>query len=57
MSRSGYNHIPVFLNGNVLKWITEHKYLDVTISGDFNNYLDIKQIKSLYAKGNTLVMT
>ena len=46
----------LFLNGNVLKWITEDKYLGVTISDDFKDDLDIKQqIKSLYAKGNTIV--
>ena len=38
----------VFLHGNVLMWIPEHKYLCVSISNDFKDDLDIKQqIKSV----------
>ena len=47
-----------FFNGKVLKWIIEHKYAGGTISDDFKEILDLKQqMKSLYAKGNTLVRT
>ena len=47
----------VFLNGNVLQWITEHKYAVVIISVDYKDNLDIKrQIKSIYyTKGDILL--
>ena len=32
----------VFLNGHILKWIPENKYLGVTIANDFKDGLDIK---------------
>ena len=46
----------MFLDGNLLKWTSEHQYLGVLISSDFSDDADIKrQRKSIYAKGNILI--
>ena len=46
----------VILDGNRLKWLTEHKYLGIYISNTFADDCDIRrQTKSVYAKGNILI--
>ena len=46
----------VFLNGNSLQWIGDHKYLGVYINEYFKDDLDIKrQMRYIYGKGNMLI--
>ena len=46
----------VMLNGNNLKWVSDHKYLGVHICDDFTDDMDLKrQMKQLYGKGNILI--
>ena len=46
----------VYLNGQVLKWVSDHKYLGVYINELFKDDRDIKrQMCAMYCKGNTLV--
>ena len=46
----------VYLCGKSLDWMSKHKYLGVLLNSDFSDDCDIKrQIKSIYARGNTLI--
>ena len=45
-----------YLNGTVLKTVSEHKYLGCIIAENFKDDCDIsRQMRSLYARGNTIV--
>ena len=50
-------YIPnVTLNGNVLDFVTSHKYLGYYIDASFTDNKDIsRQTRSIYAQGNSLV--
>ena len=50
-------HAPnMYLNGRVLKWVVEHKYLGIFISNDSSDARDItRQIRSTYSRGNVLI--
>jgi hypothetical protein len=46
----------VYLGDQPLKWVKEHKYIGVVISGDRTDDADInRQIKAFYARGNMLI--
>ena len=46
----------IFLNGGKLTWTKEYNYLGVRICSNFSDDKDIlRQRKSIYAKGNTLI--
>jgi len=46
----------VFLNGKILQWVSDHKYLGVYVNDLFMDDNDIKrQMKAIYGKGNTLI--
>ena len=46
----------VVLDGTILKWISDHKYLGVLINEHLKDDEDLKrQMKSIYCKGNTLL--
>ena len=50
-------HVPtLYLGSDVLKFISEHKYLGVIISADCSDDADIRRVvKTLYSSGNLLV--
>ena len=46
----------MFLNGKILKWVPDHKYLDVLLNDFFKHDSDIKRpIKCSYGKVNMLI--
>ena len=46
----------MFLNGNPLQWVDEHKYLGIFVTKDFNDDRDVKrQMRAVYGRGNVLI--
>ena len=43
----------MFLNGNPLQWVDEHKYLEICITKDFKDNRDAK--RQMTARGNVLI--